>query len=287
VLAETAVASGWDVTCFNRGRTGRDVAGTEAVRGDRAVEADVERLASHGRWDAVVDTGAHEPADTAMMAAALTRSVERYVLVSTVSAYRHWPAEPITEESMLWPARPDTRAGDGDLAGLPRRFAYGTLKAGCEAAVRARFAYRAVILRPGVLLGPYEYVGRLDAMLGRAARGGPMLVAGSPDRPIQPVDVRDLAHFVLDVVGHRRSGAFNIVAPRRGHATYGHLIDACLRATGSSAEPVWVDPRPGSPATASQSGRSCRCGAQRPAPGRSTAHEPSGPAWRAGRWRKR
>jgi hypothetical protein len=87
-VAEAAVARGWDVTCFNRGRTGRDVEGVVSVRGDRTVEADLERLAGVGSWDAVVDTGAFEPPDVALTAGWLAGVVERYVVVSTVSAYR-------------------------------------------------------------------------------------------------------------------------------------------------------------------------------------------------------
>jgi nucleoside-diphosphate-sugar epimerase len=241
VVAESAVARGWEVTCFNRGQTGHDVAGVESVRGDRTVWADLERLAGLGQWDAVVDTGAYEPPDVALAAGALVDAAGCYVLVSTVSAYRDWPASPTSEGSPLWPARLDAREADPDLAAMPGAFAYGTLKAGCELVARRVFDERALVLRPGVVLGPYEYVGRLGTLLGRAARGGRMLVAGVPRRSIQPVDVRDLATFMLDLVEGRQTGAFNVVAPD-GHATYGDLIDACVMVTGADAELVWVEP---------------------------------------------
>jgi 2'-hydroxyisoflavone reductase len=240
-LAEAAVARGWEVTCFNRGRTGRDVPGVETVRGDRTVAGDVARLAGSGRWDAVVDTGAYEPPEVAAVAGALVPVVGRYVVVSSVSAYRDWPAVPTTEESPVWRAQPEARRRDLDAAGVPGPVAYGTLKAGCEVVVRQLFEDRALVVRPGVVLGPYEYVGRLDAMLGRAARGGPLLVAGTPNRSIQPVDVRDLVVFVSDLIENRAGGTFNVVAPP-GHASYGELIEACIVATGSEAVPVWVDP---------------------------------------------
>ena len=241
MLAEAAVVRGWDVTCFNRGRTGRDVDGVESVRGDRSVRADLERLATAGPWDAVVDTGAYEPPDVTLAAEALAKVAGSYVVVSTVSAYRDWPASPVTEDSPLWPARLDARETDPDVAAMPGPFAYGALKAGCELAAQHVFGKRTLVLRPGVVLGPYEYVGRLAALLGRAARGGRMLVAGDPGRSIQPVDVRDLVAFVLDQVERQRTGTFNAVAPQ-GHATYGELIDACVAATGTRAELVWADP---------------------------------------------
>ncbi|MBT8226137.1 MAG: NAD-dependent epimerase [Dactylosporangium sp.] len=241
-VAEAAIARGWQVTCFNRGRTGRDVPGAESVRGDRTVAADVARLADHGPWDAVVDTSVYEPPDVLLTAGALCGVVDQYVLVSTVSAYQRWPHEPVSEASPLWPSRPDAREADPDIAAMPVAYGYGTLKAGCEQAVVQAYGDAALILRPGVVLGPYEYVGRLPALLHRAQRGGRMLAAGEPDQPIQPVDVRDLTEFTLNMIEAGKGGAFNVTAPHR-HATYGGLIDACVQAAGSGAEPVWIPSR--------------------------------------------
>src|SRR5262245_60473909 len=103
-LAESAVSRGWDVTCFNRGRTGHDVAGVDSVRGDRTVRSDVVRLATEGPWDAVVDTGAYEPPDVNLTAEVLAPVTGCYAVISTVSAYRDWPASPVTEDSPVWPA---------------------------------------------------------------------------------------------------------------------------------------------------------------------------------------
>ncbi len=237
-LVEQSLARGWRVTCFNRGLTGKDVAGAESVRGDRTHPADVKRLAAFGPWDAVVDTSAYEPPDVLLTARALRPVVARYVLVSTVSAYRDWPQEPVDESSPLWPSRPDARRTDPYLSSLPR--VYSRLKAGCELAVREVHGDEALILRPGVVLGPYEYVGRLPVLLDRAARGGRMLAAGDPGQPIQPVDVRDLAEFTLRSLDSGSGGVFNVAAPP-GHATYGDLLGACVEATGSGAELVWID----------------------------------------------
>lgn len=239
-LAEQAVARGWQVSCFNRGRSGRDVAGVVSIRGDRTVAADVQRLAGSGTWDAVVDTSVYEPTDATLMARRLRPVAGRYVLVSTVSAYQRWPHEPVDESSPVWPARSDARESDPDIAALPVPYAYGTLKAGCEQAVHDVYGDYALILRPGVVLGPHEYVGRLQAMLGRAARGGKILAAGDPNQAIQPVDVRDLSAFTLHLIESETGGTFNVAAPI-GSASYGDLWNACLQATGGAGELVWVD----------------------------------------------
>ena len=117
---------------------------------------------------------------------------------------------------------------------------YGALKATCELAARQWFADDCLILRPGVVIGPYEYVGRLPWWLNRMRRGGQVLAAGDPRRPIQPVDVRDLAAFILRAAEHGLGGTMNVTAPV-GHSTYGEMLAACRDVTGGAAELVWVD----------------------------------------------
>ncbi|WP_055749865.1 NAD-dependent epimerase/dehydratase family protein [Frankia sp. AvcI1] len=243
VLVEDAVGRGWAVTTFNRGRSGPDVAGVHLVRGDRTNTKDLDRLAADGPWDAVVDVGGAEPRSVGLAAQVLGAQARRYVFVSTVSVYRDWPASPVDESSPPHPGNPDLVVED------PRWDAerYGPHKAGCEAAVlRSVSSDRLLIVRPGVVLGPHEYVGRLPWWLRRMARGGRVLAPAPANRPIQPVDVRDLASFLLDLVGWSASGIFNVAAPA-GHATYGRMLEACTAATrdvrgSDEVEIVWAEP---------------------------------------------
>ncbi len=203
-------------------------------------EADLRRLADEGPWDAVVDTSAYEPIDVAQVTSALAGRMTQYVLVSTVSVYQDWPAIAVDEASPLWPSAPTFMENSPELASLTIGGRYGTLKAGCEVAAVEGVA-RSLIVRPGVILGPGEYVGRGLKLLERAARGGRWLLPAPPEQPIQPVDVRDVSTFLLDAIEHRLDGAYNVAAPE-DHATYGDLIDLCLELTGHRAQPTWVDP---------------------------------------------
>ncbi len=241
-LAELAGSVGWQVTTFSRGRDGHDVPGTEALRGDRQNHADVTRLAAAGRWDAVVDTSGQVPAMVSDAAEVLRPVAGRYVYLSTVNAYTGWPDEPLTDDSPVYDVAPDVIAAKpGAAEGMAPALEYGQLKASCEMAARQRFGEEnCLILRPGVVLGPYEYVGRLPWLLRRMHRGGRVLAAGDPGRPIQPVDVRDLAAFILHAIAAGLSGAMNVTAPI-GHSTYGEMLGACREVTGSAAELVWVD----------------------------------------------
>jgi|SRR5579859_12987 len=241
-LAEQAVAHGWQVTTFSRGQGGHDVPGTEAIRGDRTQPDNVAALASAGPWDAVVDTSGYVPEMVAISAGSLRGIADQYVYLSTVNAYRGWPNEPLNDDSLIYDAT-NGAPNDSDEAarGMAPAAEYGQLKADCERAAQHQFGSDdCLILRPGVVLGPYEYVGRLPWLLNRMAGGGQVLAAGNPARSIQPIDVRDLASFILLAISNQLCGAMNVTAPI-GHSTYGTLLDTCNKVTGNRAELVWVE----------------------------------------------
>jgi 2'-hydroxyisoflavone reductase len=229
----------WDVTTFNRGMSGADVQGAVVIHGDRTRKDDVARLAEAGPWDAVVDTSGYVPRETLALAERLEPLTRQYLFMSTVSVYRGWPAEPLSERSEVLHCPPDVGPDYGeDVEDGPTR--YGYQKSGCELAVMETFgARRSTILRPGVVVGPREYVGRLPWWLRRVADGGKVLAPGSPSRSIQPVDVRDLAAFSVSALESATSGVYNVAAPI-GRETFGGMLRACAEATESAAEFVWV-----------------------------------------------
>jgi nucleoside-diphosphate-sugar epimerase len=240
VLVEESLRNGHDVTTFNRGRSGADLPGTDVVRGDREQESDLRRLSQGRSWDAVVDTSGFVPRIVRDSARILADRVDRYVFVSSVSVYRGWPVEPLNENSAVLecPSDAGPEFGYDDPRGYPTQ--YGFQKSGCERAVQSVFNDRGFVLRPGVILGVHEYVGRLPWWLRRVARGGRTLAPGYPDRKIQPIDVRDVATFILTGLVSGASGVFNVVAPR-DHTTFGSFLNDCIATTGSDAQLVWVD----------------------------------------------
>nr|AWX24485.1 NADPH dependent ketoreductase [Streptomyces conglobatus] len=231
-FAAEALAAGHTVTTFNRGRTGADVPGVEAVRGDRTVAADLSALVAGRHWDAVVDTCGYVPEVVGASAAALSGHAGAYVFVSSVAAYRRsGPFEPLDgdESAPLHDCPDDAGPGGGP---------YGVLKAGCERAVRRHFAGRTQMLRPGAVVGPHEDTGLSRYWLGRFAGGGPVLAPGNPRAPLPLVDARDVARFGLLLAGGGAgSGAWNVAGPRG--LDYGAWLAACREATGGG-EPVWV-----------------------------------------------
>lgn len=238
-MVSAAIKAGWEVTTFNRGQSGPPIDGARAIHGDRTNPAGLAWLADAGPWDAVVDTSGYVPRNVLMVAEILKDCAARYLFMSTVSVYAGWPVDALSEASTVLECPPDADRDFGeDVEDGPTR--YGYQKSGCETAVRAVFGGSdSIVLRPGVVLGPYEYVGRLPWWLRRVAAGGRVVAPGSPSRAIQPVDVRDLAAFALSTCAAGGVGTFNVTAPA-GRETFGELLDACAEVTQGQPDFVWV-----------------------------------------------
>ncbi|MBS2961661.1 NAD-dependent epimerase/dehydratase family protein [Actinocrinis puniceicyclus] len=231
-FAAEALAAGHDVTVFNRGLSGPDLPGVQAIRGDREDPADLGRLVAEGTaagpWDAVVDTSGYVPKVVGDGARALAGAAGAYLFVSSVSAFAHFPARSITDGSPLLACEPDATEGE-----------YGPLKAGCERALRAAFPGRVLIHSPGIILGPHENAGRLTWWLSRIARGGDVLAPGEPEREMQLIDARDIARFGLRCLQEGRTEPYLLTGPK-GHTTFGGWLAACVEATGAHARLVWA-----------------------------------------------
>ncbi|MET7568898.1 NAD-dependent epimerase/dehydratase family protein [Streptomyces sp. NPDC005492] len=229
-VVEAALGRGWEVTVLNRGRL-EPPAGVRALRGDRTAPGGLAALAE-GEWDAVVDTWSAAPRAVHDAARLLADRVGRYVYVSSRSVYAWPPPAGCSEDApVVEGAEPD--AGPTD---------YARDKRGGELAALGAFGpERSVFARAGLILGPYENIGRLPWWLNRVARGGPVLAPGPRELALQYVDVRDLAQWLLGSVERELSGAYNLVSAR-GHATMGSLLDTCVRVTGGAAELRWTDP---------------------------------------------
>ncbi|MFI1012477.1 NAD-dependent epimerase/dehydratase family protein [Streptomyces sp. NPDC020965] len=226
-VVESALARGWDVTVFHRGRHPAPAGVTELL-GDRTRPDGLDALAE-GEWDIVVDTWSAAPRVVRDSARLLADRVGRYVYVSSCSVYA-WPiAVGFDESAPVVEGSPD----DGDVP-------YAEAKRGGElAAVQAFGDERSLLVRAGLLIGPWENVRRLPWWLERIARGGPVLAPEPRDNPIQYADIRDLAEWIVTGAEAGLSGPYNL-ASAPGHATMEELLTAAVRVTGSDAELRWT-----------------------------------------------
>ncbi|CAL9314391.1 NAD-dependent epimerase/dehydratase family protein [Streptomyces sp. SudanB182_2057] len=230
-VVRAALGRGWEVTVFHRGRH-EPPPGARSLHGDRTAPDGLAALAAQrAGWDAVVDTWSAAPRAVHEAARLLRDRAGRYAYVSSRSVYA-WPWPPgAAEDAPLVEGAADAGATD-----------YAADKRGGElAAVGAFGVADALLVRAGLILGPYENVGRLPWWLTRIARGGPVLAPGPRELPLQYVDARDLADWLLGALERGLGGPYNLVSPP-GHTTMGELLAACVRATGADAELRWTAP---------------------------------------------
>ncbi len=221
-LVDAALRRGHRVTLFNRGISNPAAyPDLETIRGDR--ETDLDRLRRRG-WDAVIDTCGYLPRQLQLSTAALRQAVDHYTFVSTLSVYPV-AGQPNRDESA------PVLTLEGDYSEEVTGETYGPLKAGCEAALLEAFPRNAFVIRAGLIVGPYDPSNRFTYWVTRAARGG-AAIAPPADQPLQFIDARDLANFVLQGMETRISGVYNVTGPA-ARMTFGEFLPLAKKALGS------------------------------------------------------
>ncbi|MBD0292988.1 MAG: NAD-dependent epimerase/dehydratase family protein [Jiangellaceae bacterium] len=230
-VVEAALARGDQVTTLTRGVSGPPPDGAKPLYADRTRSADLVRAVGDRTWDAVIDTWAGAPVVVAESAALLSGRLRHYGYVSSASVYS-WPIPLGVDETASTVAADPRSFHDSD---------YSACKRGAELAVLEHFAGRALLARAGLILGPHEDVGRLPWWLHRLHQGGRVVAPGPAGRPLQLIDARDLAEWMLRCADGGTTGTFNAVS-RPGHTTMEELLTIANETAGGSAELIWVSP---------------------------------------------
>ena len=211
-VVEAALADGHEVTLFNRGRTNPGLfSSVRRIVGDRAAP---EALAA-GEWDGVIDMSGLLVRDVTLSASVLRDRCGHYTYMSSIAVYASKTTPDMTESAPLlpWPAGAPEDHFTMDL--------YGPSKVRNESLLTATFGARTAAVRSGFVVGPYNPdFGNWGWAL---AHNLPMECAARADQPIQYIDARDLAAFLLHLTANRIPGPFNAVGPTH---TMTHLADA-------------------------------------------------------------
>ena len=234
-LVDAALERGHEVTLFTRGQSGPNLyPQLEHLRGNRDpdVEPGLSALEGH-RWDAAIDTSGYVPRIVRASAEALSRRVTHYTFISSISAYKDFLQVGIDES---YPTGTLEDEGVEQITGDT----YGPLKALCERAVQELFPGRALVIRPGLIVGPHDPTDRFTYWPVRVARGGEVLAPNGPHLPTQIIDARDLAEWTIREVEGFADGIFNATGPDQP-LTLGAVLDACRQVSGSDATFTWVD----------------------------------------------
>jgi len=113
---------------------------------------------------------------------------------------------------------------------------YGPLKSACEQSV-GQAEIDALIIRLGIMVGPYDPTGRFDYWVRRMAAEGRFLALGDGGGLLQIIDVRDLAEWIITMVEERTAGIYNAVEPIKP-LTFREFIETGVRELGALVQPT-------------------------------------------------
>ena len=241
-MISQALASGHDVTIFNRGRTTPRIF-ADVFEGDRIKWLKGDRYddisaLNEGEWDSVIDTFTYTPGVVRRTVDLLAPRVKQYIVVSTMSVYGN-RAEIDMDETAPLATVPD-EAVEQIKSHREVGQHYGGMKALCEKTAEEGMPGRACSVRPGLIVGRGDPTHRFTYWPYRVRKGGEVLAPGEPGHYVQFIDAHDCAAFTLRAAEQNLTGAYNAVSPAR-HFTIGKLLDASKRVTGSDATFTWVD----------------------------------------------
>ena len=235
-----AISRGHKVTVFNRGKThpGELPKEAEQLIGDRNGQLD----ALKGRkWDACIDIPTTLPVWVRDAAQLLQGNVDRYVFISTISVYSDNSKPGMDESGPLAEYKGADAMKETQQTLAASRFAlYGPLKVLSEKEAEKWFPGKALIVRPGLIVGPGDESDRFTYWPVRVDRGGEILAPGSPSDPVQFIDARDLAEWTIRMVEQGTTGTFNATGPKTKLAI-GEMLDSIKKATNSNAQFTWAD----------------------------------------------
>jgi 2'-hydroxyisoflavone reductase len=233
-LVEEALARGHRLTTFTRGRHNPNLfPSAQKLHGDR--DGGLSVLKGQ-QWDAVIDTSGNVPRLVREAVELLSPSIGHYTLLSTLAVYEGFPRIAGLDETAA------IKSVDDPADEIVTLRTVGPLKALCETAVESAMPGRALLVRSGLLVGPYDPTDRFTYWPRRVALGGEVLAPGSPTTPLQFIDARDLAHWILDGIEQNRIGTYNTTGPAAPLSMH-EFLETCRLETSGNACFRWIDDR--------------------------------------------
>src|SRR5262249_8666491 len=233
-----ALNRGHKVTTFNRGKTnpGELPKEVEQLIGDRNGQLNALR---NRQWDVAIDNPTTLPAWVRDAAQILKGNVERYVFISTISVYAD-TTQGVDETGPL--AKYDGSDPYKETLEAVKASGYktyGPLKVLSEQEAEKWFPGKALIVRPGLIVGPGDQTDRFTYWPVPLDRGGEVIAPGSPSDPVQFIDARDLAEWTIRMAENRETGIYNATGPAKP-LEIGQMLDGIKDALHQSAKFTWL-----------------------------------------------
>ncbi len=214
---------------FNRGNQDVHFPGVKELHGDR--EGNLQALKGKD-WDIIIDTSGHLPRLVENSSQILTSAAKHYTFISTIGVYENFHHQEIDE---TYPLAKLEDEKDEEITEKN----YGALKAACEDVVLRYFPNRALIVRPGLIVGPLDPTKRFSYWPKRFKKGGIILAPGSPSQHVQFIDVRDLAKWIVAMVEQQSTGTYNVTGPS-SPLTFEDLLYVCQEVSSEPSFVTWV-----------------------------------------------
>lgn len=220
-----AISRGHSITTFTRGKTKPTVhnelfADVEQLIGDRADNLDALR---DRKWDAVIDNSGHKSEWTSATAVLLKDNVDLYLYTSSTGVYYPYLGSDIKENTNLVMEVPDGIESEDEKM----EYGYGVMKSNSEIEAKRAFGDdRTIIVRPTYMVGPADKLDRFIHWPVRLSQGGEIMVPGKSDDPVQYIDVRDVASWMIRLIENKSAGTFNAVGPAKSIGIHDFVKEA-------------------------------------------------------------
>ncbi len=242
-LVKAAFERDHEVTVFHRGKHPiGNLNVSEEILGDR--NFDLDKLADQ-TWDVVFDMCGYLPNWVQSSAEFLKGSAQKYVFISSVSVYDEIAESNYDESAKLnkLSSKQKERLAKidpkGEFNAVDLGDMYGALKVLCEREVLRHFPGNHLIIRPGLIVGEFDFTDRFTYWVMRVARGGEVLAPNKPETPVQFIDAKDLAGWLIKLIENDEQGIYNAIN-KPFDLTFGEMLNAIKKVSESGAEFSWV-----------------------------------------------
>ncbi len=227
-----AQSRGHSITLFNRGQSNPELfADLELIRGDRSEPDGLAGLRGRS-FDAVIDNSANREEWVSASAAALEGNVGRYLFVSSTGVYYPYLTRGVDES-----VSPVVALDAGDDSGSSN---FGVNKALAEQHTLRIMGDRGLVVRPHYIAGPGDPTDRFTNWPVRLSERPQVIVPGTPEDPVQWIDVRDVTEFMIHLLEAEATGIYNAAGPSPASGV-GDFVRRVATAVDSSSELVQID----------------------------------------------
>jgi 2'-hydroxyisoflavone reductase len=234
---EHALARGHKVTVINRNRRRPDFFKGKAEVEQLVGDLDGDMSALKGRtFDAVLDIPTTAPVWVRNVAQYMKGHTKHYTFISTISVYADNKTVNADESDAVLPMPANLDPYTPDPAARGRY--YGQLKAFSEKLVKETYL-NALIIRPGLIVGPLDPSDRFTYWPVRIDKGGEVMAPGTPNDPVQFIDARDLAEWTIHMIEQKATGTYNATGPDKP-LTMAEMLYGIKAVTTAGAQFTWV-----------------------------------------------